>query len=257
MPAVHKPAGQPDGGQFARTVHGYPPVGLRGELHVDKEAATYFPDQVDSIQAEGLKGSLSGRGDRLRFTSADGRSFDIRQDGHLDTDGSPGWAIENHDCADVDDAFYGLRYESRTDNLGEDLANALAEADAIEAFTLNAGSMRYDFRSYDVFDGENATSAACFGDIEEPGEDLDVEFNHDTGNLRVSRNGDTLTGPDADEALRDLVESVDLDAPDGSPSGQMAWHMERSFRIAAAKHDAPAWMHPYRMDGLTWEDRNS
>ncbi|HEX9086517.1 MAG TPA: hypothetical protein VF867_03225 [Arthrobacter sp.] len=254
-PPKHEDAGQPIGGQFARTRHGYPAVGLRGELHVDKEAATYFADQVDSIQAEGLKGSLSGRGDVLRFTSTDGRSFDIHQDGHTDEDGSLGWAIDNHDCADGDDPAYGLRYESRTDNLGEDLANALAEADAIEAFTMNAGSERYDFRSYDIIDGEHATSAACFADIEESGTDLDVEFDHDAGTLKVSRNGEELTGPDADEALRDLVESVDIDAPDGSPSGQMAWHMERSFRIAAAKGDSPEWTHKYRTAGLTWEDR--
>jgi hypothetical protein len=67
-PVAHKPAGQPDGGQFARTVHGYPPVGLRGDLHVDKAAATYFADQVDSIQAEGLKGALSATEDKLTFT---------------------------------------------------------------------------------------------------------------------------------------------------------------------------------------------
>ena len=35
----------------------------------------------------------------------------------------------------------------------------------------------------------------------------------------------------------------------------MAWHMERSFRIAAAKLDSPAWMRPYRVAGLGWEDR--
>jgi hypothetical protein len=32
--------------------------------------------------------------------------------------------------------------------------------------------------------------------------------------------------------------------------------MERSFRIAAAKDDSPAWTHKYRTDGLSWEDRN-
>lgn len=86
--------------------------------------------------------------------------------------------------------------------------------------------------------------------------DLDVTFNHDDGTLKVEHNGETLAGADSDEAVRDLVESVGIDAPEGSPTGQLAWHMERSFRIAAAKHDSPAWMHQYRTAGLTWEDRN-
>ncbi|MET4144181.1 hypothetical protein [Arthrobacter sp. UYCo732] len=256
MNETRQPRGIPAGGQFAPSTHREAAVGLRGDLHVDKEAATYFTDHVESIQQEGLKGAVSAHDGKMTFTSNDGRAFHIHQDGHLDEAGNPGWAIDNHDTADADDPVYGLRYESRTENLGEDLAGALADADAIEAFTLNAGSERYDFRSYDIIDGEHATSAACFADIEESGEDLNIDFDHDTGSLRVDRNGETLTGDESDDALRDLVKSVDIDAPDGSPTGQMAWHMERSFRIAAAKHDSPAWMHPYRTAGLTWEDRN-
>ncbi|ACL41952.1 hypothetical protein Achl_4001 (plasmid) [Pseudarthrobacter chlorophenolicus A6] len=255
MSTNRQPQGIPTGGQFAAARHGEPAVGLRGDLHVDKEAATYFADQVESIQQEGLEGALSAHGGKLTFTSNDGRTFHIHQDGHTDEDGNPGWAIDNHDVADPGDPVYGIRYESRTENLGEDLAAALADADAIEAFTLNAGSEQYDFRSYDVIDGESATSSACFMDATD-GFDLTIDFDHDTGVLRVDRNGETLTGAESDDALRDLVQSVDIDAPDGSPTGQMAWHMERSFRIAAAKHDSPAWMHPYRTAGLTWEDRN-
>ena len=86
--------------------------------------------------------------------------------------------------------------------------------------------------------------------------ELDIDFNHDTGTLEVSRNGEDLTGADGDEAVRDLIDSVDDDGPEGSPTGKLAWHMERSFRIAAAKDDSPAWTHKYRTAGLTWEDRN-
>jgi hypothetical protein len=256
MNDTRQPRGIPSGGQFAHTAHGHPAVGLRGGLHVDKEAATYFSDQVDSIQHEGLTGALSAHDGKLKFTSNDGRAFEIHQDGHTDEDGNPGWAIDNHDSEDPSAPTYGMRYESRTDNLGEDLAQALAEADAIDAFTLNAGSQRYDFRSYDLIEGEIAISAACFADIEESGTDLAVFFDHDAGTLNVSRNGEELTGPDADDAVRDLVDSVDDDGPDGSPTGKLAWHMERSFRIAAAKHDSPDWTHKYRTEGLTWEDRN-
>lgn len=256
MNDARQPRGIPTGGQFASTTHGHPAVGLRGGLHVDKEAATYFADQVDSIQSEELKGALSAHDGKLKFTSNDGRAFEIHQDGHTDEDGTPGWAIDNHDCEDPSAATYGLRYESRTDNLGEDLANALTDADAIDAFTLNAGSQRYDFRSYDLIDGEHAISSACFADIDESGTDLDIDFDHDTGTLKVSRNGEELTGADADDAARNLVNSVDDDGPDGSLTGKLAWHMERSFRIAAAKDDSPAWTHKYRTDGLSWEDRN-
>lgn len=253
--SARQPKGIPVGGQFAPDLRKEPVVGLRGDLHVDREAATYFADQVESIQAEGLKGALSAHDGKLTFTSNDGRSFDIHQDGHTDEDGNPGWAIDNHAAADPGDPVYGLRYESRTENLGEDLAGALADADAIEAFTLNEGSERYDFRSYDVVDGDTATSSACFMDAT-TGLDLNIDFDHDAGTLHVDRNGETLAGADSDEAVRDLVESVDLDVPEGSPTGQLAWHMERSFRIAAAKHDSPAWMHQYRTAELTWEDRN-
>ncbi|WP_230854571.1 hypothetical protein [Arthrobacter terrae] len=253
--SARQPKGIPAGGQFAHTPHGHPAVGLRGDLHVDKEAATYFVDQVESIQHEGLKGALSAYDGKLKFTSNDGRAFEIHQDGHTDEDGNPAWAIDNHDCEDPSAATYGLRYESTTENLGEDLASAVADADAIDAFTLNAGSSRYDFRSYDIMDGEQAMSGACFGDIDEA-VDLDVMFNHDTGTLSIERNGEPLTGADADEAVRDLVDSVDDEGPEGSPTGRLAWHMERSFRIAAAKDDSPAWTHKYRTAGLTWEDRN-
>lgn len=254
MTINRQPPGIPVGGQFAAAHHSEPAVGLRGSLHVDREAAMYFADQVESIQQEGLEGAISAHEGCLTFTSNDGRSFSIRQDGHYDDDGNLGWSIDNHDVADPADPVYGLRCESRTEKLGEDLAEQLAIADSIEAFTLNAGSQRYDFRHYDVIDGETARSAACFMDIED-GNDLNIDYDLDTGTLKVDRNGEVLTGTDADNALRGLVESVDLDAPEGRPSGQMAWHMERSFRIAAAKHDSPAWMHPYRVDGLTWEDR--
>lgn len=259
MPAIHKPAGQPDGGQFARTAHGDPPIGLRGDLHVDKEAATCFSDQVDSIQLEGLKGSLSGRGDVLRFTSTDGRSFDIHQDGHLDEDGTPGWAIDNHDCADADDPAYGLRTESRTDNLGEDLAGLIFESQTIEAFTLNEGSDAYEFRavSVGVNDDAGAVLNADFVDAEF-GDDLSVYFDVDQRKLTVYYDGsEVVTEKERDEVLQDLTECSDLDAPEGSPSGRMAWHMERSIRVLAAKDDAPEWIHHYRTAGLTWEDRNS
>jgi hypothetical protein len=255
MNEARQPRGIPAGGQFAHTAHGHPPVGLRGGLHVDKEAATYFADQVDAIQHEGLQGALSAHDGKLKFTSNDGRAFEIHQDGHADEDGNPGWAIDNHDCEDPSEPVYGLRYESQTDFLGEDLAKALAEADAIDAFTLNAGSERFDFRSYDLINGEQAMSSATFQDAED-GTDLDIMFNIDTRTLRLSSNGQALTGPDAEEAARDLVDSVDDDGPDGSPTGKLAWHMERSFRIAAAKHDSPEWTHKYRTDGLSWEDRN-
>lgn len=255
MSEHRQPKGVPTGGQFAPTAHGEPLVGLRIGLHVDREAANYFPDQVESIQREGLKGALSAHGGKLTFTSNDGQAFHIHQDGHADQDGSPGWAIDNHEIADSDDPTFGLRYESRTDNLGEDLADALNEAAAIEAFTLNEGSQRYDFRSFGILEGENTTTHACFLDVED-GMDLDISFRHDTGQLAVSKNGEVLTGKDADEALRDLVDSVDIDAPDGRASEQMSWHMERSFRIAAARPDSPAWMHPHRVAGLRWEDRN-
>jgi hypothetical protein len=255
MAALHKPAGRPDGGQFARTAHGYPPVGLRGDLHVDKEAATYFADQVDSIQAEGLKGSLSGRGNILRFTSTDGRSFDIHQDGHLDEDGTPGWAIDNHDCAD--DAFYGLRSESRSDNLGEDLAGLIFESQTIEAFTLNGGSDDYEFLAVSLSENEHgAVLNADFVDSE-TGDDLSVYYDIDERKLTVYYDGSELvTDKDRDEVLQDLTDCSDLDAPEGSPSGRMAWHMERSIRVLAAKDDAPDWIHHYRTAGLTWEDRN-
>lgn len=139
MSVNRQPPGIPTGGQFAAARHGEPAIGLRGNLHLDRDAANNFADQVESIQQEGLKGALSAHGGRLRFTANDGRTFDIHQDGHTDGDGNPGWAIDNHDSTDADDPAYGLRYESRTENLGEDLARALNDAAAIEAFTLNAG----------------------------------------------------------------------------------------------------------------------
>lgn len=67
--------GRPRRGQFAHTVHGHPAVGLRGDVHVHKEAATYFSDQIDSIQREDLKGALSAHDGKLKFTFNDGRSF--------------------------------------------------------------------------------------------------------------------------------------------------------------------------------------
>lgn len=255
MNSNRQPKGVPVGGQFATCLRAEPGAGLHNGLHVDKEAANNFADQVEAIQQEGLQGALSGHDDKLTFTSNDGVTLDIHQDGHTDEDGNPGWSIDNHECADADDPAYGIRVESRTANLGEDLAHALAQADANHAFTLNAGSERYDFRDYSVHDGESATAGACFMDMVN-GEDLNVTFNHDTGTMQVDRNGEELTGEAANDALRDLVDSVDLDSPDGSASEQMAWHMERSFRIAAAKPDSPAWMHPYRVSGLSWEDRH-
>lgn len=231
-----QPKGIRVGGQFASTAHGHPAVGLRGDLHVDKEAATYFADQVDSIQSEGLKGALSACDGKLKFTSNEGRSFEIHQDGHTDEEGNLGWAIDNHDCEDPSAPTYGARYESRTENLGEDLANALADADAVEAFTLNAGSERYDFRSFGIYDREGTESFATFQDIED-GLDLDVTFNHDTGTMRVERNGEELIGADSDEALRDLVDSVDLDAPrrvpdraDGLAHGTVLAYRRRQAR---------------------------
>jgi hypothetical protein len=255
MSVTRQPQGIPTGGQFAAARHSEPAIGLRGNLHVDRDAANNFADQVESIQQEGLKGALSAHGDRLRFTANDGRTFDIHQDGHTDEDGNPGWAIDNHDSTDADDPAHGLRYESRTENLGEDLAGALNDAAAIEAFTLNAGSERYDFRSLDVFDGENANSSVCFVD-RETHDDLDVYYDVDTQKLSVFYDDSEVTGKDVDEVLQDLVDASNLDCPDGTPSQKMAWHMERSFRIAAAREGSPAWMHRHRVAGLEWDDRH-
>lgn len=256
-PVIHKPGGQPDGGQFAAAAHSEPVVGLRGDLHVDREAATYFADQVESIQQEGLKGALSTHDDRLRFTTNDGRSFDIHQDGHLDGDGASGWAIDNHDCTDTDDPAFGLRVESRTDNLGEDLAGLIFESQAAEAFTLNQGSDGYVFRAVSVSPNDDAGAVlnADFVDVETH-DDLSVYYDVDRQELSVYYDGsEVTTDKDRDEVLKDLTDSSDLDAPEGSPSGRMAWHMERSIRVLAAKDDAPEWIHQYRTAGLTWEDR--
>lgn len=257
MSPQHEAAGQPIGGQFARTRHGYPAVGLRGELHVDKEAATHFADQVDSIQEEQLKGALSGHGDRLTYTSNDGRTFDIHQDGHLDTDGTPGWAIDNHDCADADDPAYGLRTESRTDNFGEDLAGLIFESQTIDAFSMNRGSDDYEFRAVSVGGNDDAGAVlnADFIDAE-TNDDLSVSYDVEAKKLTVYYDGSELTtDKDRDEVLKDLTDCSDMDAPEGSPSGRMAWHMERTIRTLAAKEDSPEWIHHYRTAGLTWEDR--
>lgn len=258
-PVTRQPEGIPIGGQFAAALHSEPVVGLRGDLHVDREAATYFSDQVESIQLEGLKGAISAHGDTLRFTANDGRTFDIHQDGHLDQDGTPGWAIDNHECADEGDPSYGLRVESLTDNLGEDLAAVIFESQTIEAFTLNQGSDEYDFRAVSISPNNDAGAVlnADFVDLE-TNDDLSVHYDVDRQKLTVYYDGsEVVSDKERDEVLKDLTDCSDLDAPEGSPSGRMAWHMERSIRVLAAKDDSPEWIHHYRTAGLTWEDRNS
>lgn len=261
MSPARQPQGIPIGGQFAAARHAECVIGLRGDLHVDRDAANYFADLVESIQQEGLKGAVSAHedGNRLRFTTNDGRSFDIHQDGHLDQDGTPGWAIDNHNCADADDPAYGLRLESRPDNIGEDLAALIFQSQTTEAFTLNQGSEEYDFRAVSISPNDDAGAVlnADFVDIES-GDDLSVYYDVDRQELTVYYDGAELaTDEQRDEVLKDLTDCSDLDAPEGSPSGRMAWHMERSIRVLAAKDDAPEWIHQYRTAGLTWEDRNS
>ena len=90
----------------------------------------------------------------------------------------------------------------------------------------------------------------------ESGDDLSVSYDVDKKKLTAYYEGSELvTDKDRDEVLKDLTDCSDMDAPEGSPSGRMAWHMERTIRTLAAKEDSPEWIHQYRTAGLTWEDR--
>lgn len=255
-PVAHKPAGQPDGGQFTGVAHSDPAIGLPAGLQVDKDAANYFADQIESIREAGLKGSLTaGEEDGvLTYTAPDGTAFDIRQGGEPDILGNPGWAIDNHEHANVDHPAYGLRRETTTWQLGDALEDALFDTAVAEAGTLN-GSDDLEYRGFFMTRPEGAP-AACAEFTTEDGDDVSVIFDIAGQKLTVWRNNDIITGADVDGLLTGLAADADIEAPGGSPSGQVAWHMERSFRIAAAKHDSPEWAHEYRVAGLTWEDRN-
>lgn len=226
-------------------------------LKVDPAAEAEYPDQVASIRDAGLRGSVAATNKGLAYTSEDGREFDIHQDGHTTEDGELGWAVDNHDVEDIDDPAYGLRYETTTQGIGQTLADAAFTSAAARAFTLNEGSETYDFRGHSVGlnDDGKAVVNASYLDTE-TNDDLDVYYDVDDRKLTVYYDDSEVTGKEADEVLRDLVEASDLDVPDGTPSQEMAWHMERSFRIAAAKDGSPEWTHQYRVDGLTWDDRH-
>ena len=249
----HKPAG-PGGGQFThpeRTEAGIAVGGLR----VDKAAENKYPDQVASIREAGLKGSLDATDKGLLYSSEDGCAFDIHQDGHTTPDGSLGWAVDNHDQAEADDPAYGLRYETVTGALGETVAEAAFDSAAIEAFTLKEGEV-FDFKTSAVYQRGGVTMvSASFYDAE-TADDLDVYYDVDRRALDVYYGDSQVTGGEADEVLRDLVDNAHLGAPGGSPSQQVSWHMERSLRILAAKDDSPEWIHPYRVAGLSWDDRH-
>jgi hypothetical protein len=232
------------------------------QLNVNPAAEATCPEEIASIRAAGLKGSVTatingvtGRG--LRYTTEDGREFDIHQDGHTADDGSLGWAVDNHDVEDPDDPAYGLRYETTAQELGQTLAKAAFTSAAARAFTLNEGSDSHEFRHHSVHLDEDgkAVVEADYLDLTTDHE-LEVTYRVDDRKLTVCYAGSEVTGKEADEALRDLVEASDLDVPDGTPSEEMAWHMDRSFRIAAAKDGSPEWAHQYRVDGLTWDDRH-
>ena len=251
-----QPVGIPIGGQFAAAVHAGPEIGLTEGLQVDSDSANYFADQVESIREAGLKGSITAgeEGDVLTYTAPDGTAFDIRQGGEPDIHGNPGWAIDNHEHANVDHPAYGLRRETTTWQLGDALEDALFDTAVAEAGTLN-GSDDLEYRGFFMVRPEGAP-AACADFTTEAGDDVEVIYSIEERKLTVWRNSEIIDGAEADGLLTGLVEQADIEAPGGSPSGQAAWHMERSFRIAAAKHDSPEWAHEYRVDGLTWEDRN-
>jgi hypothetical protein len=252
----HKPAG-PGGGQFTHPERQEAAIGVGG-LRVNPAAEEDFPDQVASIREAGLQGSVTRTPKGLAYTTEDGREFEVHQDGHTTPDGDLGWAVDNHDVADVDDPSYGLRYETITQALGETLAEAAFTSAAARAFTLNEGSETYDFRAHSVdhSDGKVVVNAG-YTDVE-TNDELDVYFDVDDKKLTVYYDGSEATGPEADEVLQELVDynAHGFDVPDGSPSQKMAWHMERSFRIAAANDGSPKWAHDYRVDGLTWNDRH-
>lgn len=249
----HKPAGL-GGGQFThpeRTEAAFAVGGLR----VEKAAADAYPDQVSSIREAGLKGTLVVSDKGLRYSSEDGCVFNIHQDGHTTPDGSLGWAVDNHDHAETGDPAYGLRYETITPALGETLAEATFDSAAIEAFTLKDGEV-YDFKTSAVYQrGGKTMVSASFNDAATEDE-LDVYYDVDRRELDVYYGDSQVTGGEADEVLRDLVDNSPVRAPGGSPSQQVAWHMERSLRILAAKDDSPEWTHQYRVAGISWADRH-
>lgn len=253
--AVRQPKGIPVGGQYAAVAHSAADVDLSG-LRVDKDAASHFADQIESIREAGLKGSVTAGedGDFITYTAPDGTAFDIRQGGDPDTLGNPGWAIDNHEHANVDHPAYGLRRETTTWQLGDALEDVLFDTAVAEAGYLN-GSDDLEFRSFFMVrsDGE---PAACVNFTTEDFDDISVVYDLTASKLTVWRNEEDITA-DADQLLQGLIDDADMETPGGSPSGQVAWLMERSFRIAAAKHDSPEWAHEYRVGGLTWEDRNS
>jgi hypothetical protein len=252
----HKPAG-PGGGQFTHPERQEAPIAVGG-LQVNPAAEAGYPDQVASIREAGLQSSVTRTAKGLAYTTQDGREFDIHQDGHTTPDGELGWAVDNHDVEDIDDPAYGLRYETTTQALGETLAEAAFTSAAARAFTLNEGSETYDFRNHSVDhrDGKVVVNADYL-DVE-TADELEVSLDVDDKKLTVCYAGSEVTGAEADEVLQELVDynSDGFDVPDGSPSEKMAWHMERSFRIAAAKDGSPSWTHDYRVDGLTWADRH-
>jgi hypothetical protein len=254
--ANRQPQGIPVGGQFAAKTHSEPAVNLRPGLKVDKNAANYFADQVQSIWEAGLQGELTATKDRLTYTAPDGVAFDIHQDGHKLDNGELGWAVDNHDQADVDHPSYGLRYESDTEDLGENVQEALFDHAMGEAFTLNGGSESLDFRQFNsVWPEREPSASASFLDVT-TGDDLEVFYNMEHSELTVWRNGEKASTEDVDATFADLVGSTGLDVPGGSPSQQLAWHMERSFRMAAAKPGNPHWIQKYQVAGLDWEDRH-
>lgn len=252
----HKPAG-PGGGQFTHPERPEAAIAVGG-LQVDAAAEADYPDQVAAIREAELQGAVTATGKGLKYTTQDGRQFDIHQDGHTTPDGELGWAVDNHDVEDVNDPAYGMRFETTTEGLGQTLAEAAFDSAAARAFTLNEGSDTYEFRQFGVGHHEGSPAISASFIDRETNDDLDVYFDVDGQKLMVYYDDSEVTGKESDEVLKELVESNadGFDVPGGSPSQQMAWHMERSFRIAAAKDGSPEWTHGYRVDGLTWDDRH-
>lgn len=249
----HKPAGL-GGGQFTFQERAEAAVGVGG-LRIDQGAADAYPEQVASIREAGLKGILATTEKGLIFTSEDGCAFDIHQDGHTTPDGELGWAVDNHDQTEADDPAYGLRYETITPALGETIAEASFDSAAIDAFTLKGGEV-FDFKTSAVYQRGGVTMVSASFNDAETCDDLDVYYDVDRRALDVYYGDSQVTGEEADEVLKDLVDNSPLGAPGGSPSQQVAWHMDRSLRIVAAKVDSPEWAHQYRVDGLGWDDRH-
>lgn len=256
MPAVRQPKGIPVGGQYAAAPHSAADVDLSG-LRVDKDAASYFADQVESIREAGLKGSVTAGedGGYITYAAPDGTAFDIRQGGEPDLLGNPGWTIDNHEHANVDHPAYGLRRETTTWQLGDALEDSLFDTAVAEAGYLN-GSDDLEYRGF-VMVRPYGEPSACASFSNADGDDISAIYDVVGGTLTVWKNENQLEGPDADRLLQGLADEADIETPDGSPSEKVAWLMERSFRIAAAKNDSPEWAHEYRVGGLTWEDRKS